>query len=67
VQAINILGYGEGQTSLTEGTVYFFNCSIRDFLLNKFEGTEEQLSEWGFDVVISSARVGKKPTAQPTA
>ena len=64
-QALNILGYGEGQTSLTEGTVYFFHCAIRDFLLNKYEGTEEQLSEWGFDVVIGAAKIGKKSNPQP--
>jgi hypothetical protein len=57
-QAIVILGYGANQTSYTEGTIYYDICAIRDRLLQHHQGTEEDLSEYGFDVVISSSSVG---------
>lgn len=58
-QALNIIGYGEGQTSQTAGTLYYDLLTTRDRLLQFYSGAEEQLQEWGFDVVISSARPGK--------
>jgi hypothetical protein len=53
-QAIVIIGYGEGQTAEVPDTLYWFHTGIRDYLLRKFEGTEEVLSEWGFEVVLGS-------------
>jgi hypothetical protein len=59
-QALHALGYAEGQTSDTEGTIYYDLCAIRDRLLQKHKGTEEDLSDYGFEVVISEASTGKK-------
>lgn len=54
-QADNIIGYAEGQTSETPGTLYYDITGIRDRLLNKHAGTEEMLSEYGFKVVIGTS------------
>jgi hypothetical protein len=62
-QALVILGYAEGQNSLTPDTLYNFNTGIRDRLLKVYEGAEEQLSEWGFEVVLGSfLAAGRKKT-----
>jgi hypothetical protein len=62
-QALVVLGYAEGQTSLTPDTLYNFNTGIRDRLLKVYEGAEEQLSEWGFEVVLGSfLAAGRKKT-----
>lgn len=50
-QALNSIGYGAGQTSQTEGTLYYDLITVRDRLLQVTRGAEEQMSEWGFDVV----------------
>ncbi len=55
-EALNIIGYGEGQKITTEGTIYNYFGKIRNRLLQKFQGNEEDLSLWGFKVVISSKR-----------
>ncbi len=65
-EALNIIGYAEGQTSSTDGTIYFDNGKIRNRLLQKFMGTEEALSEWGFDVVISERSTGRKKGIKPS-
>jgi len=51
--ARNLCGYGEGQTSDTPGTLYFFFTKIRDLLLTVNEGNESQLELWGMKVVVS--------------
>lgn len=56
------LGIGKGQTSQTPGTGYFLVTKFRDVLLPKFKGTEEELSNWGFKVVIGTA---KSPVRKP--
>jgi hypothetical protein len=61
-QALAIIGYSEGQTSETPGTLYNYNTGIRDRLLNKHPGVEEKLSEYTFKVVISSSSVGDDET-----
>lgn len=61
-QALAIIGYSEGQTSETPGTLYNYNTGIRDRLLNKHPGVEEILSEYGFNVVISSSSAGEEGT-----
>jgi hypothetical protein len=63
-QAIVIIGYGEGQTAETPDTLYWYHTGIRDYLLRKFEGAEEVLSEWGFEVVLGS-HLSPGPAAQP--
>ena len=60
MQADVLLGYAEGQNSLSPDTIYYDLCLIRDHLLQRFMGTEEKLSEWGFKVVISSRITGVK-------
>jgi hypothetical protein len=52
-QALNLIGYGAGQTKDTPGTIYYDRISIRDRLLQVYQGTEEQLTPFGFDVIIS--------------
>lgn len=51
-QALNIIGYGAGQTSQTVGTLYYDLNTVRDRLLQVNSGIEEALSEWGFEVVV---------------
>ncbi|HLG33344.1 MAG TPA: hypothetical protein VI757_00565 [Bacteroidia bacterium] len=57
-------GYAEGQTSETVGTLYYSYTGIRDRLLNVNAGVEENLSEWGFDVVLDEAH-GAAPGEEP--
>jgi hypothetical protein len=52
----NLLGYAEGQTAETPGTVYNLLTSIRNILLEEYRGNEEALKEWGFDVVVGTAK-----------
>jgi len=59
-QADVLLGYAEGQNSLTTGTVYYDLCLIRDHLLQQYMGEEERMSVFGFKVVISSRITGVK-------
>ena len=53
------LGVEEGQTSDTEGTVYNLTGRVRDRLLFVHEGDEEELTTYGFNVVVDKTR-GKK-------
>lgn len=53
--ARNLCGYGEGQTSETPDTLYFLITQVRDLLLVAYDGNEEQLSTFGFNVVVSSS------------
>ncbi len=52
-KADKALGTEEGQTSDTKGTVYNFTGDGRDILLFKNPGEEEELTTYGFNVVIS--------------
>ena len=63
-QALVILGYAAGQSSDTENTLYYFLCIIRDRLLQKYQTIEESLSQWGFEVIISTATTGHKKGSQ---
>lgn len=63
-QAARVLcGYGEGQSSQTHGTLYYELTRVRDLLLIAYDGNEEQLSRWGFNVVVSATGGGKKAPA----
>jgi hypothetical protein len=53
--ARNLCGYGEGQTSETPGTLYYMLTQVRDLLLVAYDGNEEQLSTFGFNVVVSTS------------
>jgi hypothetical protein len=59
-QALVLLGYAEGQNSLTPNTMYYDICTVRDFLLNHYMGAEEQLTPWGYEVVITTTATGVK-------
>jgi len=48
------LGTDEGQSIRTENTVYYIITSVRDKLLAVHRNHEEQLSTYGFNVVIST-------------
>ena len=56
----NLLGIGAGQKIHTEGTLYNLLNKIKHLLLIKHSGVEEDLSPWGFNVVIGSSSVGAK-------
>lgn len=53
--ARNLCGYGEGQTSETPDTLYYLVTQVRDLLLVAYDGNEEQLSTFGFNVVVSTS------------
>ncbi len=52
----SFLGYAEGQTAETPGTVYNLLTSVRNILLETYRGNEEALQEWGFGVVVGTAK-----------
>lgn len=60
MRSLVLIGTDKGQTSRTKGTLYYTLDVIRTILLKKFKGTEEDLEEWGFVVVISETTAGKK-------
>ena len=60
LRALSLIGIAKGQTSRTKGTLYYTIDIIRGILLKKFKGSEEDLEEWGFTVVITESQPGKK-------
>jgi len=54
------LGWADGQNSQTDGTLYSFVLQFRDKLLLVNSQNEEELTTWGFKVVIGTIRKGKK-------
>lgn len=59
-QAGFLLGFNEGQNSLTNNTVYYDLCLIRDHLLQRYMGFEEEMTEHGFNVVRTRKLTGVK-------
>ena len=57
-----LYGTNKQQNINTVGTMYYMANIIKNFLLLNYKGTEEDLSEWGFDVVVKKASTGKKNT-----
>ena len=55
-QARQKYGTDKGQTSNTPETLYNNTVLIKEFLLALNPGTEENLSEWGFNVVVGTAK-----------
>ena len=45
-----LLGTAKGQSTKTAGTVLYMICSVRDTLLGRYRGLEQQLGDWGFTV-----------------
>ena len=64
LQRDKILGVAKGQNVETEGTALNLLVQVRDQLLIKNRGLEENLTLWGFSVVIGTA---KAPTRQSKA
>ena len=61
-QVSQLLGIGKGQNRETPGTGGFAVTGVRDTLLKKYRGIEENLSQYGFNVVIGEA---KSPIRKP--
>ena len=58
--ANNIYGTGEGQTEETPGTLYHqVGLILSHFRGSVYKGNEEAISEWGFNVVIGTAKSPK--------
>ena len=55
-----MLGVEVGQNMSTPDTIYYFMGLCRDLLAVKFRGNEDEMSTWGFDIVISSVVPHKK-------
>ena len=47
------MGIAPGQSKDTPDTMYNLMLKVRDVLLLTYQGNEEKLSEWGFDVIVS--------------
>jgi len=69
-EAHTMMGIAKGQTSKTEGTLYYNLCKIRDLLLIIHRNNENNLEPWGFKVVIGQAaprqrkdKAAEKPAA----
>jgi hypothetical protein len=59
-QANTTIGVAKGQTAHTPNTLYSALVAVRDYLLVLNKGNEEFLSEWGFNVVVGTAKSPKK-------
>lgn len=55
-----ILGIEVGQDSTTEGTIYYLDTRIRKLLLFMYPGVEEELTTFGFNVVIGMSKMPKR-------
>ncbi len=65
-QARVILGTHLGQTINTEGTLYYLINLVKKYLLVRFAGVEEELTPFGFNVVIGIASgIGRKRKPKP--
>ena len=60
-KANKALGTDKGQTAKTMGTVYYLILRVRDHLLLAHDGLEEELSTYGFNVVITEGNDGSVP------
>jgi hypothetical protein len=54
-QARKIMGTNPGQTVNTDGTLFYKLTDIKKYLLFKYNGVEEVLSEYGFNIVVRNA------------
>jgi hypothetical protein len=55
-----LMGLEDGQTINTKGTLYYMLDLVKRTLMTVHMGNEESLSEWGFNVVVRMANVGRK-------
>jgi hypothetical protein len=63
-EALKTMGFYNKQTVNTKGTLYYTLARIRDFLLFKYQGEEEELECWGFKVVINGSKHNKGEEAK---
>ena len=54
--ALTKIGIAEGQTITTEGTLYFDLDIIKGILLDVHINHEEQVEQWGWDIVMGETR-----------
>ncbi len=64
--AMHYCGYAEGQNSETVGTFYNTITNLRDLLLVAYRNNPEQLTLWGFDVVVGETAMGDSAKPEPT-
>ncbi len=65
-EALMLAGYGEGQSSETPGTLYYIITGMRDLLLVAYHNSPEELSLWGFNVIVGSTNMGDSNRPEPT-
>lgn len=65
-QALNEAGYAPGQSSETPGTAYNLLCNMRDLLLVAYSNVPEELSLWGFKVVVTATAIKNDNEPEPT-
>lgn len=58
------LGIGKTQTSKTEDTLLFYISAVRDILQGLYRGREEEMSNWGFNVVSGGSSGKSSKTAK---
>ena len=66
-EALNRLGYAEGQDSETPETAYNLIEKVKRYLLVAYHKHPEELTLWGYDVVISSHLPGPEEGETPPA
>jgi hypothetical protein len=59
-EAYVMMGFAAGQTTYTEGTLYYDTVRIASFLKNHYKMREETLSQFGYDVIVGRSRSAKK-------
>lgn len=65
-QATAEAGYAPGQTSETPGTGYNHLCNMRDLLLAAYSNVPEELTLWGFKVVVTATAIKPDDDSDPT-
>ncbi len=65
-QALSEAGYAPGQSSETPGTAYNALCNMRDLLLVAYSNVPEELTLWGFKVVVSATAIKPGDEPEPT-
>jgi hypothetical protein len=64
-KAQTVIGVSPNQNSLTPGTLYNTTNTIKEYLLVLNKANEEELGDWGFNVVTKKAASPKKKPAKP--
>lgn len=59
-QSRNLIGSAAGQSSTTSGTLYCYMVTIKKLLLAIYTQNPMELTMWGFNVVMKTARSPKR-------